>query len=98
MLAMLAMSGESGRSGEAAGRDFELLGTGACHLCEQAEELLLAARGAGFDFAFSVRDISEDEALFQRYGLRIPVLRAPSGAELDWPFDGPALAAFLRAG
>lgn len=78
-------------------RYFELLGTAACHLCEQAEEMLLAAQEAGFNFAFTARDISDDEALFQRYGLRIPVLRAPSGAELDWPFEPGALAEFLAA-
>jgi Glutaredoxin-like domain (DUF836) len=73
----------------------ELLGTEACHLCEQAEDMLLALQGAGLDFAFDKRDIALDDALFERYGLRIPVLRDAGGRELGWPFEPEALVAFL---
>ncbi len=76
--------------------DFELLGTSACHLCEQAEAALVALRQAGLGFEFDKRDISDDDDLFERYGLRIPVLRRLSdAAELGWPFEAEALVAFL---
>lgn len=77
------------------GEPYELLGTSACHLCEQAEAMLLELQSAGFAFEFCKRDISEDDALFERYGLLIPVLRAPGGGELRWPFEPEALVAFV---
>jgi len=67
-----------------------LYGTGACHLCEIAAELL-DALGADYTEV----DISDSEALFARYGLTIPVLRRADGAELNWPFDADAVQRFL---
>ena len=58
-----------------------LFGREQCHLCEQAEQLLLQL---GLRFAFV--DIDESPELGAQYGLRIPVL-ALGEAELDWPFD-----------
>lgn len=69
-----------------------LYGTSACHLCEVAEALLTAS-GAQFEEV----DISESDALFERYGLVIPVVRAPGGRELHWPFDAAALQRFIAA-
>ena len=64
-----------------------LYGTRYCHLCEQAGAVLHAA-GLTAEYI----DIAEDEALLEKYGMRIPVVRrADSGAELDWPFDGAEL-------
>ncbi|KXS33577.1 MAG: putative Long-chain fatty acid transport protein [Candidatus Gallionella acididurans] len=64
-----------------------LYGTRYCHLCEQAGAVLHAA-GLTTEYI----DIAEDEALLEKYGMRIPVVRrADSGAELDWPFDEAAL-------
>lgn len=60
-----------------------LYGTAGCHLCEQAESVLLAC---GLDWVNV--DIADDEALLQAYGIRIPVLRRPDTNEvLDWPFS-----------
>jgi len=42
-------------------------------------------------------DISSTDALFQRYGLVIPVLQHPDGRELYWPFAAQQLDAFLRS-
>lgn len=67
-----------------------LYGTAGCHLCEQAGALL---RQAGVQATET--DIADDEALLERYGVRIPVLARADGAELDWPFDAAALARFL---
>lgn len=67
-----------------------LFGTSACHLCEVAEAMLDAC-GADYDKV----DISASDALFERYGLRIPVLRLADGRELNWPFSQEQLAQFL---
>ncbi|GAB3272039.1 glutaredoxin family protein [Parahaliea aestuarii] len=66
-------------------RELELLGTGGCHLCEQAEEILKTLQRAGCPFRYRVVDIACDDALFERYGLLIPVLRGAAG-EARWPF------------
>lgn len=68
---------------------FVLFGTEGCHLCEEAEHLLFQA-----GMLFAKCDIIDDEALQQRYALRIPVLRHANGQELDWPFDTERLQAF----
>ncbi|WP_426991591.1 glutaredoxin family protein [Methylomonas sp. CM2] len=68
-----------------------LYGSDGCHLCEDAETLLVQA-GAHF----VKQEILNDDAVYQRYALRIPVLRDPAdGAELNWPFDAEQIAAFL---
>lgn len=65
-----------------------LYGTSACHLCEEAEALV-----GRLGLALDVVDIAEDDALHERYGMRIPVLRRlDTGAELDWPFDAASIA------
>jgi hypothetical protein len=71
-----------------------LYGTGACHLCDLAEALLIRLAEEGGDFAFHKVDISKSDQLFERYGIRIPVLRHPDGAELDWPFSPGELRLF----
>ena len=64
-----------------------------CHLCDQALAALAAARAPAFESVF----IDDDDALEARYGLRVPVLRDDArAAELDWPFDGERLRAFLH--
>ena len=74
--------------------DFVLYSTSACHLCELAEALLLPLVAQGTSIA--VDDVSESDALFHRYGTRIPVLRhVATGRELDWPFDLEAAAGLL---
>lgn len=69
-----------------------LYSTEGCHLCERAEALV--RRRA--DRAVHVVEIADDEALLERYGSRIPVLRrADTGQELDWPFDEVAIRALF---
>ncbi|CDH43681.1 glutaredoxin family protein [Candidatus Contendibacter odensensis] len=66
-----------------------------CHLCAQAEALILAAVGATVQQV----EISDDAELLECYGIRIPVLRrGDTGEELDWPFDAAALRRLLRSG
>ncbi|MFD2644537.1 glutaredoxin family protein [Pseudomonas japonica] len=72
----------------------QLFGTLGCHLCEVAEALLMPLVEHGL--LVELVDIAEDQAMVERYGLRIPVLRrCDSGAELNWPFDADQVVAFL---
>ena len=72
--------------------NFTLFGTSACHLCEQAEHML---RQLDLLSECLIIDIAEDDALLQRYSIRIPVLlRSYDQAELGWPFEEHSLQAF----
>jgi len=63
-----------------------------CHLCEEAQQVVVAVLGQP---VLEV-DIADDSELLERYGLRIPVLMAPSqGKELGWPFDVATLRDWL---
>jgi len=64
-----------------------------CHLCDLALGLLAEVRAPDFDSVF----IDGDDALEERYGIRVPVLRDEDrGVELEWPFDADGLREFLR--
>ena len=76
---------------------FRLYGTSACHLCELAENMIAAQLVALEGIEVEEVDISESDALFERYGLRIPVLQHPDLRELNWPFTPPQLLAFLSS-
>lgn len=70
-----------------------LYATSACHLCEQAEALLQR-----LGWSVETVEIADDEALLERYGTRIPVLRhVQTGRELDWPFDAATAQGWLMA-
>lgn len=79
-----------------------LYGTSACHLCEVAEALLaqvLAGFGAAEQPQIELIDVADSDALIERYGTRIPVLRrVGDGVELDWPFDALQAQRLLRGG
>jgi hypothetical protein len=76
--------------------DFLLYSTEGCHLCEDAQALLRGYQTQNPSFAWTVVDIANDDDLFARYGWLIPVLRAPRGGELRWPFDAEQLLAFME--
>jgi hypothetical protein len=60
-----------------------------CHLCEDAFAVLdEAARRAGV--SVTVLDVDEDEALFEEYDFRVPVIRDSSGAVLAEGVIDPA--------
>jgi hypothetical protein len=67
----------------------QLLVRASCMLCLEAEHVLLLAGIAEFERV----DVERDTATEQRYGARIPVLRHPTGTELDWPFTPDAVRA-----
>ena len=66
-----------------------------CHLCEQLEALLAGLCGEAY--RLERVEISEDDVLIERYGVRIPVLVDEAGGELDRGFDPERLAAWLAA-
>jgi len=66
-----------------------------CHLCEQAQRVVVAVLGQ----PIAECDIADDPALLARYEVRIPVLqRLDTGAELDWPFDVEDVRGLLNGG
>jgi len=70
----------------------KLFSTAHCHLCEEAEAIL---RHAGV--TVEKIDIIDDNDLFEKYSLKIPVLkRIDNGAELYWPFDAANVLRFLQ--
>ena len=71
-------------------------GTG-CHLCEQAKDVL-APLLEQLDWHCQEVNIRGDEALETLYGLRIPVLKTPSGEEKGWPFSVGQVRRLLLAG
>lgn len=74
----------------------QLLGTEGCHLCDEAEQVLLASLDL-HSIQVEVVDIAESDALFDRFGIRIPVLRhEPSDRCLDWPFAGAEVTHFVQ--
>lgn len=63
-----------------------LYSTTHCHLCEQAEALLMSLTGQ-YDIQWTNIDIVDDATLLERYGVKIPVLKKPeSNVEIAWPF------------
>ncbi len=67
--------------------------TQGCHLCELAEGLL---RQTSRKCEVEIIDIALSPELVECYGVRIPVIKAVSGAEeLGWPFDLDELNRFL---
>ena len=54
-----------------------------CHLCELARAILDEVVGSS---SYREITISDDPALMETYGIRIPVVKAVSGQEKGWPF------------
>ena len=78
-------------------RVFKLYGTSACHLCELAHSMLQMEQTTMGGFNVEERDVSHSDGLFDRYGVRIPVLKHPDKRELDWPFSQLELREFLAS-
>ncbi len=73
-----------------------LFSTSGCHLCELAAAAVAEVSPRVGGIALEVVDIAESDALFDRYGLSIPVLRNAEGDELNWPFTAASLQGFLQ--
>lgn len=69
-----------------------LLGTAACHLCEQAELILSVCTNVEIELI----DIAEQQQWQERYAIRIPVLyHQETGSELGWPFSQDQVQEFI---
>ena len=69
--------------------------TAGCHLCEQAA-LLLEELQRHREISVETIDIADDEALVEKYGIRIPViLNVATQNELGWPFQYQDLLGLL---
>ncbi len=75
--------------------NLNLYSTSHCHLCEQAETLLLNLPDQ-YDIQWSIIEISADDKLMQLYEVKIPVVkRMDNGKEINWPFTLEQLKHFL---
>jgi hypothetical protein len=75
-----------------------LFGTGGCHLCEQAEEIIQECLLSDYDKVIELIDIAEQEHWQARYAVRIPVLYDPlSQRELAWRFELADVRAFIQS-
>lgn len=67
-----------------------------CGLCDEAREVILAARERGA-FAFEEVDVSADDALELEYGIRIPVVLVDGEELFEIRVEPRAFAEALRA-
>ena len=68
-----------------------------CHLCEQAQAIVLPLLD-GAACQLSPVEIADEDALMERYGIHIPVLYlADLNRELFWPFNEQDVKQFLDA-
>ena len=65
-----------------------------CHLCEEAVEAL-EPRCRAHGIRLHLVDVDGDQALRDRYGLRIPVVMAGDSELCAWPLDEAQLAAWF---
>ncbi len=87
-------------------RVLNLYTTLGCHLCDEA--VVMVSKQQASDVTLALVEISESDALMEKYAIRIPVLEfqagdnnesidgeIEAGAELAWPFTEEELAVFL---
>lgn len=77
--------------------NLNLYSTSHCHLCEQAESLLIIL-SKKYDIGWMLVEITDDAELLENYGLKIPVLkRLNDNSEISWPFTIPDIERFITA-
>lgn len=70
--------------------------TSHCHLCEQALELLIKLKEQ-YPIHWLTKEISNDDDLIDKYGIRIPVIqRLDNQAELNWPFSEDDIVMLIK--
>ena len=62
-----------------------------CHLCDQAKEMLYPLLEAN-NIQLNELNVKDDAALFEQYGLRIPVVIFADGSEKGWPFTAAQIS------
>ena len=65
-----------------------------CHLCDQAKQMLNPLLKEK-NIQLSVLNVQEDQALFEQYSLRIPVVVFEDGSEKGWPFTVAQIARYI---
>ena len=71
--------------------------TSHCHLCEQAEALLITLKGQ-YEINWLPIEISTDDKLTEKYGISIPVIkRVDNQTELNWPFTENDIVMLIKA-
>ena len=65
-----------------------------CHLCDQAKEMLFPLLEAK-NIQLNELNVRDDIALFEQYGLRIPVVIFADGSEKGWPFTTAQIARMI---
>jgi predicted DCC family thiol-disulfide oxidoreductase YuxK len=70
--------------------------TSHCHLCEQALELLIKLKEQQ-PIQWLAKEISGDDGLIEKYGIRIPVIqRVDNQSELNWPFSEDDIVMLIK--
>jgi predicted DCC family thiol-disulfide oxidoreductase YuxK len=70
--------------------------TSHCHLCEQALELLIKLKEQQ-PIQWLAKEISGDDDLIEKYGIRIPVIqRVDNQSELNWPFSEDDIVMLIK--
>ena len=71
--------------------------TSNCHLCEQALAFLINLKNQ-HRINWLIKEISDDDELIEKYGIRIPVIqRIDNLAELNWPFSQNDIVMLIKA-
>ncbi|MCK5898262.1 MAG: glutaredoxin family protein [Methylococcales bacterium] len=74
-----------------------LFGTSACHLCEQANEILGGVLIHFPKIRLELIDIAEQIQWQARYAVKIPVLYdVDTQSELNWPFNETGVTTFIN--
>lgn len=73
-----------------------LFGTLGCHLCEEAERVMMPILAKELTIDMEQIDIAEQIQWQPQYAIKIPVLLHPQSLrELCWPFDRMAVISFI---
>lgn len=75
-----------------------MYGRPACHLCDEAREVILAERARGVSFDFQEVSIDGDPSLEANYGLRVPVVEVDGREAFELSVDPARLHRLLRVG
>ncbi len=65
-----------------------------CHLCDQAKAMLYPLLEVK-NIQLNELNVRDDAALFEQYGLRIPVVVFADGREKGWPFTTAQIARMI---
>ena len=74
-----------------------LFGTSGCHLCEQAELIVINCLSNNKELTIETIDIAENEQWQEQYAIRIPVLyHLETKKDLGWPFNQAQVKEFIN--